>query len=144
MIGFWVSGVRFEVSDFDIRNRIFLIVTDVGQTQYLTGNYVARQTLRKELVQRPSDNLALLYLGLAEARLGDRQVALGHIEHGMMGIDPPRGSTPGGSSLSRRATISALLTCNSICSRRIVNRRASQRRQPSISFHQVVEAFLLL
>jgi len=64
------------------------ILTYVGQTQYLTGRYAeARQTLRKELVQHPSDNVALLYLGLAEARLGNRQAALGHIEHGMMGID---------------------------------------------------------
>jgi tetratricopeptide (TPR) repeat protein len=64
------------------------ILTYVGQTQYLTGRYAeARQTLRKELSQRPSDNVALLYLGLTEARLGNRQVALGHIENGMKGID---------------------------------------------------------
>jgi tetratricopeptide (TPR) repeat protein len=64
------------------------ILTYVGQTQYLTGNYAgARETLRKELSQRPSDNVALLYLGLTEARLGNRQVALGHIENGMKGID---------------------------------------------------------
>jgi tetratricopeptide (TPR) repeat protein len=63
------------------------IWTYVGQTQYLTGNYAeARQTLRKELSQRPSDNVALLYLGLAEARLGNRQAALGNIENGMKGI----------------------------------------------------------
>jgi tetratricopeptide (TPR) repeat protein len=63
------------------------ILTYVGQTQYLTGRYAeARQTLRKELSQRPSDNVALLYLGLTEARLGNRQVALGHIENGMKGI----------------------------------------------------------
>jgi tetratricopeptide (TPR) repeat protein len=63
------------------------ILTYVGQTQYLTGRYVeARQTLRKELSQRPSDNVALLYLGLTEARLGNRQAALGHIENGMKGI----------------------------------------------------------
>ena len=58
------------------------ILTYVGQTQYLTGRYAeARQTLRKELSQHPSDNVALLYLGLTEARLGNRQAALGHIEH---------------------------------------------------------------
>ena len=63
------------------------ILTYVGQTQYLTGNYAgARQTLRKELSQHPSDNVALLYLGLTEARLGNRQAALGHIENGMKGI----------------------------------------------------------
>jgi tetratricopeptide (TPR) repeat protein len=64
------------------------ILTYVGQTQYLTGNYAgARQSLRKELSQHPSDNVGLLYLGLTEARLGNRQAALGHIEHAMMGID---------------------------------------------------------
>ena len=63
------------------------ILTYVGQTQYLTGRYAeARQTLRKELSQHPSDNVALLYLGLTEARLGNRQAALGHIENGMKGI----------------------------------------------------------
>ena len=63
------------------------IFTYVGQTQYLTGNYAeARQTLRKELSQHPSDHVAMLYLGLAEARLGNRQAALGYIENGMKGI----------------------------------------------------------
>jgi tetratricopeptide (TPR) repeat protein len=64
------------------------ILTYVGQTQYLTGRYAeARQSLRKELREHPSDNVALLYLGLTEARLGNRQAALGHIEHAMTGID---------------------------------------------------------
>jgi tetratricopeptide (TPR) repeat protein len=63
------------------------ILTYVGQTQYLTGRYAeARQTLRKELSQHPSDNVALLYLGLTEARLGNREAALGHIDNGMKGI----------------------------------------------------------
>jgi len=63
-------------------------LTYLGQAQYLNGEYTqARQTLRKELSQRPSDNVALLYLGLTEARLGNRQAALGHIENGMKGID---------------------------------------------------------
>ena len=54
------------------------ILTYVGQTQYLTGNYAgARQSLRKELSQHPSDHVAMLYLGLAEARLGNRQAASG-------------------------------------------------------------------
>ena len=64
------------------------VLTYVGQTQYLTGNYAgARQSLRKELSQHPSDNVALLYLGLTEARLGNRQAALPHIENAMKGID---------------------------------------------------------
>jgi len=63
------------------------ILTYLGQAQYLTGNYAeARQTLRKELSQHPSDHVAMLYLGLAEARLGNRQAALGYIENGMKGI----------------------------------------------------------
>jgi tetratricopeptide (TPR) repeat protein len=63
------------------------VMTYLGQAQYLTGNYAqARETLRKELLQHPSDHVALLYLGLAEARLGNRQVALTHIENGMKGI----------------------------------------------------------
>jgi tetratricopeptide (TPR) repeat protein len=63
------------------------ILTYLGQAQYLTGSYAeARQTLRKELSQHPSDHVALLYLGLAEARLGNRQAALGYIENGMKGI----------------------------------------------------------
>jgi tetratricopeptide (TPR) repeat protein len=63
------------------------IMTYLGQAQYLTGSYAeARQTLRKELSQHPSDHVAMLYLGLAEARLGNRQAALGYIENGMKGI----------------------------------------------------------
>jgi tetratricopeptide (TPR) repeat protein len=63
------------------------ILTYVGQTQYLTGNYAgARQSLRKELSQHPSDHVAMLYLGLTEARLGDRQAGLKNIEAGMSGI----------------------------------------------------------
>ena len=63
------------------------IMTYLGQAQYLTGDYTqARLTLRKELSQHPSDHVALLYLGLAEARLGNRQAALGYIENGMKGI----------------------------------------------------------
>jgi tetratricopeptide (TPR) repeat protein len=63
------------------------ILTYLGQAQYLTGRYPeARQTLRKELSQHPSDHVAMLYLGLTEARLGNRQAALGYIENGMKGI----------------------------------------------------------
>jgi len=59
----------------------------LGQAQYLTGNYAqAQQTLQKALSQRPSDHVARLYLGLTEARLGDRQAGLRDIENGMKGI----------------------------------------------------------
>jgi tetratricopeptide (TPR) repeat protein len=63
------------------------ILTYVGQTQYLTGRYTeARQTLQKALYQHPADNVARLYLGLAQARLGDRQNGLKNIQAGMTGI----------------------------------------------------------
>jgi tetratricopeptide (TPR) repeat protein len=63
------------------------IMTYLGQAQYLNGNYAqARLTLRKELSQHPSDHVAMLYLGLTEARLGNRQAAVGYIENGMKGI----------------------------------------------------------
>jgi tetratricopeptide (TPR) repeat protein len=63
------------------------IFTYLGQAQYLTGNYAqARQTLQKALLQHPSDHVARLYLGLTEARLGDRQRALRDIENAMKGI----------------------------------------------------------
>jgi tetratricopeptide (TPR) repeat protein len=59
----------------------------LGQAQYLTGNYAqAQQTLQKALSQHPSDHVARLYLGLTEARLGDRQAGLRDIENGMKGI----------------------------------------------------------
>lgn len=63
------------------------IFSYLGQAQYLTGNYAqARQTLQKALAMHPSDHVARLYLGLAEARLGDRQAALRDIENSMKGI----------------------------------------------------------
>ena len=59
----------------------------LGQAQYLTGNYTqARQTLQKALYMHPSDNVARLYLGLTQARLGDRQTGLKNIQAGMSGI----------------------------------------------------------
>jgi tetratricopeptide (TPR) repeat protein len=63
------------------------IFTYLGQAQYLTGNYAqARQSLQKALYQHPGDNVARLYLGLAQARLGDRQTGLKNIQAGMSGI----------------------------------------------------------
>jgi tetratricopeptide (TPR) repeat protein len=63
------------------------VFTYLGQAQYLTGNYAqARQTLQKALLQHPSDNVARLYLGLTQARLGDRQTGLKNIQAGMNGI----------------------------------------------------------
>src|SRR5215475_10932710 len=59
----------------------------LGRTQYLTGNYTqARQTLEKALSQHRTDNVARLYLGLTQYRLGDQKAALTNIERGMRGI----------------------------------------------------------
>jgi tetratricopeptide (TPR) repeat protein len=59
----------------------------LGQAQYLTGNYAqALETLEKALDEHPADNVARLYLGLAQARLGNRQEGLKNIEAGMSGI----------------------------------------------------------
>ena len=64
------------------------IFTLLGQAQYLTGNYAqARQSLQKALSMHPGDNVAILYLGLTQARLGDRQEGLKNIQAGMIGID---------------------------------------------------------
>jgi len=63
------------------------ILTYVGQTQYLNGRYPeARQSLQKALSMHPGDNVARLYLGLTQARLGDRQTGLKNIQAGMSGI----------------------------------------------------------
>ena len=60
----------------------------LGRTQYLTGNYAqARQTLEKALSQHRSDNVARLYLGLTQYRLGDEKAGLANIQGGMEGID---------------------------------------------------------
>ena len=60
----------------------------LGRAQYLTGNYSqARQTLEKALAQNKTDNLARLYLGLTQARLGDYQAGLNNIEASMKRIN---------------------------------------------------------
>ena len=60
----------------------------LGRAQYLNGQLApAKDTLQKALVQHKSDNLARLYLGLTQARLGDRQSGLRDIETGMKGIN---------------------------------------------------------
>ena len=60
----------------------------LGRAQYLTGNYSqARQTLEKALAQNKTDNLARLYLGLTQARLGDNQAGLNNIEASMKRIN---------------------------------------------------------
>ena len=64
------------------------VLSYLGRAQYLTGNYAqARQTLEKALAQNTDDNLARLYLGLSQARLGDNQAALKNIEASMKQIN---------------------------------------------------------
>jgi tetratricopeptide (TPR) repeat protein len=59
----------------------------LGRTQYLTGNYAqARQTLEKAVFQDRSDDVARLYLGLTQYRLGDEKAGLTNIQRGMQGI----------------------------------------------------------
>ena len=63
------------------------VLSFLGRAQYLTGNYAqARQTLEKDLSRHRSDNVARLYLGLTQYRLGDQQAALRNIQRGMKGI----------------------------------------------------------
>ena len=63
------------------------VFTYLGQAQYLNGRYPeARQSLQKALSMHPADNVARLYLGLTQARLGDRQTGLKNIQAGMSGI----------------------------------------------------------
>jgi tetratricopeptide (TPR) repeat protein len=64
------------------------VLSYLGRTQYLTGNYAqARQTLEKAVSQHRSDNVARLYLGLTLYRLGDQKAALTNIQRGMEGIN---------------------------------------------------------
>jgi tetratricopeptide (TPR) repeat protein len=63
------------------------VLSLLGRALYLTGNYAqARQTLEKALAQNKADNLAKLYLGLTQARLGDNQAGLQNIEASMKRI----------------------------------------------------------
>lgn len=62
----------------------------LGRAQYLNGQLEpARDTLQKAVAQQGGDNntaLAQLYLGMTQARLGDRQAGLRNIETGTKGI----------------------------------------------------------
>ena len=83
------------------------VLSYLGRAQYLTGNYAqARQTLEQALAQNTDDNLARLYLGLTQARLGDNQAGLQNIESSIKQINswlnylngnfPGEGWDPGG------------------------------------------------
>jgi tetratricopeptide (TPR) repeat protein len=63
------------------------VLSYLGRAQYLTGDYAqARPILEKALSQDKDDNVARLYLGLTEARQGERQKGLQDIDAGMKGI----------------------------------------------------------
>lgn len=83
------------------------VLSYLGRAQYLNKDYTqARQTLEKALRQNKTDNLARLYLGLTQARLGDNQAGLNNIEASMKRISawlnylngnfPGEGWDPGG------------------------------------------------
>jgi tetratricopeptide (TPR) repeat protein len=83
------------------------VLSYLGRAQYLNKDYTqARQTLEKALRQNKTDNLARLYLGLTQARLGDNQAGLNNIEASMKRINawlnylngnfPDQGWDPGG------------------------------------------------
>jgi tetratricopeptide (TPR) repeat protein len=64
------------------------VLSYLGRAQYLNGNYAqARQTLEKALSQHKGDNVARLYLGLTQVRLGEREAGLKNIQAGMNGIN---------------------------------------------------------
>jgi tetratricopeptide (TPR) repeat protein len=59
----------------------------LGRAQYLNGQYTqARQSLERDLARDPGNSLSRLYLGLALARLNDRQNGLYNIVWGLTGI----------------------------------------------------------
>jgi tetratricopeptide (TPR) repeat protein len=63
------------------------VASYLGRAQYLSGQLPAAQaTLQQAVAQHKSDNLARLYLGLTQARQGDRKAALVNIESGLKGM----------------------------------------------------------
>jgi tetratricopeptide (TPR) repeat protein len=60
----------------------------LGRAQYLNKDYnQARQTLEKVVARNSLDTLALLYLGLTQVRLEDRQAGVKNIEASMKKIN---------------------------------------------------------
>ena len=101
------------------------VLSYLGRAQYLTGSYPqARQTLEKALAQNTDDNLARLYLGLTQARLGDNQAALQNIEASMKQINswlnylngnfPGEGWDPGGAIQANIKNALAMISSGNI------------------------------
>ena len=109
---------------YDVQLRLG-VLSYLGRAQYLTGNYAqARQTLEGALAQNTSDNLARLYLGLTQARLGDNQAALTNIEASMKQMDswlnylngnfPGEGWDPGGAIQGRIKNALAMISSGNV------------------------------
>jgi tetratricopeptide (TPR) repeat protein len=63
------------------------IWTYVGRANYSAGKYPeARQALERAVSLHEDDSMARLYLGLALARVGERQKGLSEIEGGLRGL----------------------------------------------------------
>lgn len=101
------------------------VLSYLGRAQYLTGSYPqARQTLEKALAQNTDDNLARLYLGLTQARLGDNQAGLQNIESSMKQINswinylngnfPGEGWDPGGAIQARIKNALAMISSGNV------------------------------
>ena len=101
------------------------VLSYLGRAQYLTGSYPqARQTLEKALAQNSDDNLARLYLGLTQARLGDNQAGLQNIEASMKQINswinylngnfPGEGWDPGGAIQARIKNALAMISSGNV------------------------------
>jgi tetratricopeptide (TPR) repeat protein len=109
---------------YDVQLRLG-VLSYLGRAQYLTGNYAqARQTLEGALAQNTSDNLARLYLGLTQARLGDNQAALTNIEASMKQMNswlnylngnfPGEGWDPGGAIQGRIKNALAMISSGNV------------------------------
>jgi tetratricopeptide (TPR) repeat protein len=97
----------------------------LGRAQYLNKDYVqARQSLEKALAQNSLDNLARLYLGLTQVRLGDNQAGLKNIEVSMKRINswinylnqvsPDNPWDPGGAILSGSKNALAMISSGNV------------------------------
>ena len=109
---------------YDVQLRLG-VLSYLGRAQYLNKDYPqARQTLEKALTQNTTDNLAQLYLGLTQARLGDNQAGLQNIEASMKRMDswlnylngnfPGEGWDPGGAIHARIKNALAMISSGNV------------------------------
>lgn len=63
------------------------VLSYLGRAQYLNGQLApARATLQQAVAQHKSDNLARLYLGMTQAREGDRKTATANVDGALKGM----------------------------------------------------------